>query len=70
MIIFEDVIADILSNKNLIRGRKLNISLVFNTQSYFSLPTDITLNYTQYVIIKIPNKKELQQVAFNHSSDI
>ena len=53
-----------------IRGRKLNISLLFITQSYFAVPKDIRLNSTHYFIIKIPNKKELQQIAFNHSSDI
>ena len=63
-----------LSNKNLnpivtqlfIRGRKLNISLVFITQSYFKVPKDVRVNF----IMKIPYKLELQQVAFNHSSDI
>ena len=53
-----------------IRGRKLNISLVFITQSYFAVPKNIRLNSTNYFIMKIPNKQELQQIAFNHSSDI
>ena len=53
-----------------IRGRKLNISLAFITQSYFAVPKNIRLNYTHYFIMKIPNKQELQQTAFNHSSDI
>ena len=57
-------------NELFIRGRKLNISLVFNTQSYFVVPKNITLNSTQYFIIAIPNKPELQQIALNHSSDI
>ena len=57
-------------NELFIRGRKLNISLVFNTQSYFVVPKNITLNSTQYFIITIPNKLELQQIALNHSSDI
>ena len=57
-------------NELFIRGRKLNISLVFNTQSYFVVPKNITLNSTQYFIITIPNKPELQQTALNHSSDI
>ena len=57
-------------NELFIRGRKLNISLVFNTQSYFVVPKNITLNSTQYFIITIPNKPELQQIALNHSSDI
>ena len=44
-----------------IRGIKLNISLVFITQTYFAVPKNIRLNSTHY---------ELQQIAFNHSSDI
>ena len=67
-----------LSNKKLnpivtelfIRGRKLNISLVFITQSYFAVPKNIRLNSTHYFVMKIPNKRELQQIEFNHSSDI
>ena len=51
-------------------GRKLNISLVFITQSYFKVPKDVRLNTTQFLIMKIPNKKELQQIAINFSSDI
>ena len=72
------IIADILSDKKInpiladlfIRGRELNISLVFIIQSYFAVATNIRLNSTHYLVIKIPNKKELQQSAFNHSSDI
>ena len=72
------MIADMLSNKKLnpiatelfIRGRKLNISLVFITQSCFAVPKTVRLNYTNYFIIKIPYKQELQQIAFNHSSGI
>ena len=52
------------------RGRKLHISLVFITQFYFTVPTSIRLNSTHYFIMKIPNKWELQQIAFNHLSDI
>ena len=54
----------------LIRGRKLNISLVFITQSYFAVPKSIRLTSTHYFIMKIPNKWELQQNESNHSSDI
>ena len=54
----------------LIRGRKLNISIVFITQSYFKVPKDVRLNSTHFFIMKIPNKRELQQIALNHSSDI
>ena len=52
-----------------IKDRKLNISLVFITQFYFAVPKDIRLNSTHYFIMKIPNIRELQQIAFNHSSD-
>ena len=72
------MIVDIFSNKKInpivtelfIRGRKLNLSLVFITQSYFAVPKNIRLNSTHYFIMKIPNKRELQQITFNHSSDI
>ena len=80
LMVFDDMIADILSNKKLnpivtellIRGRKLNISLVSMTQSYFCSKKKhiIRLNCTHYFIMKIPNKQELQQIPFNHSSDI
>ena len=53
-----------------IRGRKLNISLIFITQSYFKLPKDVRLNSTHFSVMKIPNNKEIQQIALNHSSDI
>ena len=67
-----------MSNKKLqaiikelfIRCRKLNISLVFITQSYFSIPKDVRLNSTHYLIMKINNKKELQNIATNHSVGI
>ena len=51
-------------------GRKLNISLVFITQSYFKVPKDVRLNTSHIFIAKVPNKRELQQIAINHSSDI
>ena len=53
-----------------IRSRKLNISLVFITQSYFKVPKDVRLISTHFFIMNIPNKRELQQIALNHSSDI
>ena len=53
-----------------VRGRKINISLVFITQSYFKVPKDVRLNTSHFFIAKIPNKRELQQIAINHSSDI
>ena len=53
-----------------IRCRKLNILLVFITQSYFSVPKDVRLNSAHYLIMKINNKRELQNIAINHSADI
>ena len=78
LIVFDDMIADIMSNKKFqaiikelfIRCRKLNISLVFITQSYFSVPKDVRLNSTHYLIMKINNRKELQNIAINHSADL
>ena len=75
---FDYLIANMLSNKKLnpvltelfIRGRKLNVSLVFIKQSHFTVPKDIRLNSTPYFIMKVPNKKELQQIPLNNSSDI
>ena len=51
-------------------GRKLHICLVFITQSYFKVPKDLRLNSIHFFIMKIPNKRELQQIVLNHSSDI
>ena len=78
LIVFDDMTADIMANKKFqailkelfIRCRKLNISLVFITQSYFSVPKDVKLNSTHYLIMKINNRKELQNIAINHSADI
>ena len=78
LIVFDDMIADVINNNKLnpivtelfIRGRKLNISIVFITQSYFKVPKDVRLNSTHFFIMKILNKRELQQIALNHSSDI
>ena len=53
-----------------IRSRKLNISIVFITQSYFKVPKNVRLNSKHFFIMKIPNKRELQHIALNHSSDI
>ena len=73
---FHDMIADIMTNKKFqaiikelfIRCRKLNISLVFITKSYFLFQKK--LDYTHYIIMKIRNKKELQNFAINHSANI
>ena len=78
LIMFDDMIADIINNNKLdsiatelfIRSRKLNISIVFSTQSYFKGPKDVRLNSTHLLIMKILNKRELRQIALNHSSDI
>ena len=71
----DDMIADMINKEILnpvltelfIRGRKFNISIVFITQSYFKVPKDVRLNSTYFFIMKIPNKRELQQIALNHS---
>ena len=78
LIDFDDMIADVINNKKLnsivtelfIRGRKLNISLAFITQSYFKVPKDVGINSTHFFVMKIPNKRELQQIALNNSSNI
>ena len=77
-ILIDDMIADMLSNKKFnpiitelfIRGSKLNIHLVFITQSYFAVPKIIRLYSMHCFIVKIPSKWEFQQIAFNHSADI
>ena len=74
--VFDDMIAHMINNKKLksivtelfIRGRKLNISLIFITQSYLESPKDVRLNTSPFLISKIPNKREINQIA--HSSDI
>ena len=78
LIVFDDMIAYIMTNRRfqaVIKGlfitcRKLNISLAFITQFCFSVPKDVRLNSTYYLIIKINNRKELQNIAINHSTDI
>ena len=78
LIAVDDMIADIMTNEKFqaiikelfIRCRKLNITLVFITQSYFSVPKDMRLNSTHYLIMKINNERELQNIAINHSADI
>ena len=72
------MIADMINNNKLnsivtdlfIRDRKLNISPVFITQSYFKVPKEVRLNTTHNFIMKIPNNRELQQIATNYSSDM
>ena len=53
-----------------IRCRKLNISFVLITQSYFSVTKDVRLNSTHCLILKINNKRELQNITITHSADI
>ena len=72
------MIADIMTNKKFQaiikelfnRCRKLDISRLFITWSYFSVPKEVRLNSTHYLIIKIHNKRELQNITINHSTDI
>ena len=71
LIVFDDMISHVMSNKKaqqvlkelFIRCRKLNLSLCFLTQSYFSVPKDVRLNCTHYVIFKLNSKRELQNIA-------
>ena len=77
LIVFDDIITDITTNKNFqaiikklfIRCRTLDTSLVFITQSHFSVSKDVRLNSTHHLIMKISNKKELQNLAINHLAD-
>ena len=78
LIIFDDMIADIMKNEKFkaivkelfIRCRKLNISIVFITQSYFRTPKDARLNSTHYILMKMGNKKELKSIAEENSSHL
>ena len=78
LIVLDDMISHVMSNKKaqqvlkdlFISCRKLNISLHFLTQSYFSVPKDVRLNCTHYISFKLNNKRELQNIAINHSADI
>ena len=70
MVVFDDMIADMINNKKLnsivtelfIRGRKLNISLVFITQSYFKVPKDVRLNSAHFFIIKFGIKENFNKL--------
>ena len=78
IIIFDEMIADIMTNKKFktiikelfIRCRKLNISFSFIIQSYFSVPKEVRLNSTHYLILEIHNKRDLQNIVINHSVDV
>ena len=70
LIVFDDMIADMINNNKLnpivtelfVRGRKLNISIVFITQAYFKVPKDVRLNSTHFFIMKIPNKRNFNDL--------
>ena len=78
LVIFDDMISHVMSDKKaqqilkdlFIKCRKLNISLCFLTQSYFSVPKDVRLNCTHYILFKLNNRRELQNIAIDHSTDI
>ena len=78
LIIFDDMISHVMSDKKaqqilkdlFIKCRKLNISLCFLTQAYFSVPKDLRLNCTHYILFELNNRRELQSIAIDHSADI
>ena len=78
LIVFDDMIADIMTNKKFesgikelfIRCRKLNISIAFIIQSYFRTPKNARLNSTHYLLMKIQSKRELQNIAQDNSGGI
>ena len=78
LLVFDNMIGYIMSNKKfqavmkelVIRCRKLNISFSLITHSYFSVPKDVRLNSSHYLIMKISNRKESQNIAITHSADI
>ena len=77
LVVFDYMIAAMKANKKLstlvtelfLRGRKLYILITFKSQSYFKVPKDIKLNVGHCLIMKIPNRKEFQQIVSNHSSN-
>ena len=78
LIVFHDMIADVINDKKVntvvtelfIRNKKLNISIFLVTKSYFKVPKEVRLNTRHFFITKIPNKRELQQIVLNYSSDV
>ena len=78
LIVFDDMIVNVMRNKKFqaiikelfIRCRKLDNSFVFITKSYFSVPKDVRLNSTHYLIMKVNHRKNLQNIAINHSADV
>ena len=79
LVVLDDMIADIMTNKQFqaaiikelfIRCKKLNISLAFITEPYFSAPKRVRINLTYYLITNIHNKRKLKDITINHSPDI
>ena len=78
LIVFDDMIEDTESSKKLspivtkffLRGKQLNILLVFIPQSYFEVPKTIRTNTLHFKYLKISNKRKAQQIASKHSSDM
>ena len=70
LIVFDNKTFQAIIKELFIRCRKLNISLVFITQSYFSVPKDVRLNSAHFLSMKINNGIELQNVSRDHSADI
>ena len=74
LIVLDGMIADMIDNNKLnpvetesfFRSRKLNILIVFITQSYFKVPKDVRLNSTNFFIMKITDRRELQHFSLNH----
>ena len=77
LIVFDDEVADMINNTKLspivtelfIRGRELNISIVFITQSYFKVPKDVRLNSTHFFIMKISNKSVIMKISDSSDTD-
>ena len=65
-IVFDDMIADMIKKKKL----NSKVTVYLNILLFFKFPKDVGLNATHFFIIKIPNERELKQIAINHASDI
>ena len=78
LIVFDEMIADIEYNKNFkriikelfYRARKINVSIVFITQSYFRALKDARLNSTNYILMRIGNEKELKRIGEEKSGHL
>ena len=69
LIVFDDMITDTI-NKKTKSNNNWTISIAFITQSYFKIPKEVRLSTMHFFIVKIPNKRESQQIAINQSSDV